>query len=151
PGGLPVTVTSSKPQYASVPSTVIIPTSKTFVSFPIKTVGVTQNQTSLISASNEGVTVSATINVAPVAGTSLTSIVFNPNAVPGGQALRGTITLTRPAPAGGVTITLSKTDPSGAVKLPTPPSVFIPANIQVVTFYLQTNVVTSDANATIIA
>src|SRR5205823_159862 len=66
---------------------------------------------------------------------ALASVSANPSTVTGGNSATGTVTLTAPAPAGGVLLTLQGSNPAIA----TPPSsVTIPAATTSVTFLITT-------------
>lgn len=64
--------------------------------------------------------------------TILDQVAISPDADEGGATREGTVTLRRPAGAGGVTLTLSKVDPDNLVTLPN--SVFVPAGASTATF-----------------
>ncbi len=149
PSGIQLTLTSSNPAVASVPATYTVPAGKTYVTFPIATFQVGALKTVNITAGTGGPPVQTSLTVTPVAQASLASLIFNPSTVSGGTFLRGTVVLSRPAPTGGVPIGLSKVDPGGGIK--SLPSVTIPGGIQQISFYVPTNVVATDANATITA
>ena len=105
PGGTLVTLASSNPTAASVPTSVIIPSGSTIVAFTITTQPVANPTTVTITASYLGTAKSAQIVIQP---TGLSSLTFNPASVIGGHPSQGTITLNGPAPAGGALVTLEK-------------------------------------------
>jgi len=74
-----------------------------------------------------------------VGSAALSSISVNPSTVTGGQATSGTVNLTGAAPAGGVPVNLSSTNPAAMV----PSSVTVPASATSVSFPVTTVSVTS--------
>ncbi len=87
----------------------------------------------------------------PLAGPSQSAEVFSvtlgTRALRGGAPVTGTVTLTLPAPAGGLTATLSSTHPSATV----PGTVTVPAGSSTATFQIATSDPGRDATATITA
>ena len=89
--------------------------------------------------------VTATFSIATV---TLTSLTFKPSYVRGGQLSAGTLTLSAPAPPGGVTVALSSDHPGIAH----PPSfVFVPGNASSAQFAVTTFPVKSNTTVTITA
>jgi hypothetical protein len=119
-GGVVVTLSSGDPS-ATVPASVKVAAGATSATFTIKTNPVSTTAGPFnISASYHGVTRSAPLTVVAVTVSSLT---ISPASVVGGGAAEGTVVLTAKAPAGGVVVTLSSTNPSASV----PASVTVPA------------------------
>jgi hypothetical protein len=71
-------------------------------------------------------------------GLSLSSLTLNPTTVKGGSSSRGTVTLSGPAPAGGVIVTLGSNNTKAAV---VPNNVAVPAGATSATFTVNTKVV----------
>jgi hypothetical protein len=69
---------------------------------------------------------------------SLSSLDVNPSTVAGGQSATGTVTLSGPAPAGGVVVTLASTKPASAR---VPASVTVGAGLDAGSFAVTTSVV----------
>jgi photosystem II stability/assembly factor-like uncharacterized protein len=69
----------------------------------------------------------------------LSSVSLDPSTVPGGTSSRGTLILATVAPAGGMTIALSSSDPSAAS---VPANVTVPAGAMSATFAVSTSPVT---------
>jgi len=69
---------------------------------------------------------------------SLGSLAVNPTSVVGGQSSTGTVTLSGPAPSGGVAVTLSSTQPAVAS---VPPSVTVGAGTTSLSFLISTTAV----------
>ena len=89
--------------------------------------------------------VTATFGAANV---TLTSLTFKPSYVRGGQLSAGTLTLSGPAPPGGVTVALSSDHPGVAHP---PPFVLVPGGRNSVGFAVNTFPVKSNITATITA
>ena len=92
---------------ANVPTTVKIPAGTSTATFTIKSMHVTEIETGTITASLGTTTKSALLRVRPIGVSSLT---INPNTVQGSHGVTGTVALERPAPAGGIVVTLSSSD-----------------------------------------
>ncbi|MCW3100859.1 MAG: uncharacterized protein JWL77_6477 [Chthonomonadaceae bacterium] len=123
-------LSSSNPAAAAVPASVNVPETQ-FGLFPINLHPVTVDTSVTISATSEGVTLTVPITVlAP----HIASIAFLPSGVLGGTSTNGTVTLSVPAPAGGLAVTLTSSDP--AVTVPSP--VTVPAGASSVTFLANT-------------
>src|SRR5690242_14519535 len=90
----------------------------------------------------------ATLTVAPPLPT-ITSLTLNPTSVIGGvDSSIGTVTLSGPAPAGGVQVLLSSSNPAAAG---VPASVTVPAGAASATFAVSTSIVLLSTSATISA
>jgi len=74
-------------------------------------------------------------------------VTFAPAGVVGGGASTGTATITLPAPAGGLVLTLSSSDPAAI----TPASVTVPTGSRSVNFPVTSQSVTVDTNAVVTA
>jgi subtilisin family serine protease len=116
-GGKVVTLTSNKPD-AVVPATVTVPEGATTAQFNITTTPVTANTSVTITAKTGTTTKTATLTV-KLAGPK--TVTFSPTSVMSGNASTGTVTLTGPAPAAGITVTLASNKPEVTV----PNSVFV--------------------------
>jgi hypothetical protein len=79
---------------------------------------------------------------------SLGSLAVNPASVVGGQSSTGSVTLSGPAPSGGVTVTLSSAQPAVAG---VPPSVTVGAGATSVSFSINTTAVTASTPVVITA
>lgn len=112
-GGAVVNIVSANPA-ATVPSAVTIPGNGTTGNFAVNTQPVAVTTTGNISVSYGGMTKSATITVNPAAAPALSSLTLNPAAVVGGKTSVGTVNLTKPAPAGGVMVRLTSSNPAKA-------------------------------------
>jgi hypothetical protein len=78
---------------------------------------------------------------------SVAQVTLNPPAVIGGNSAQGTVTLTNPAPFGGLQVALSSSDPSATV----PASVTVAAGNNSATFNITTSAVVNSTTSTISA
>ena len=81
-------------------------------------------------------------------GVTVASLSLNPASVAGGTSSQGTVTLSGPAPSGGVTVTLSSSNTAAAQ---VPASVVVPAAATSATFTITTSSVSSSTSSTISA
>ena len=108
-GGAAVKLKSSNPSVVQVPAKVRIAEGNSANSFTITTSPVPIETSVRIDATLGGVTKSVFLNVSPNPDDPplLESLTITPSSVPGGTNATGTVTLSGPAPAGGIFITLS--------------------------------------------
>ena len=145
-GGAIVSLTSSNPGLVQVPATVIVPQGYSSFSFTAVTGGVTTATSVAVTASFDGVTVTANTSLNPAPVVSLSALTL-PTSLVGGQSLYGTVTLNNfVRDLAGATITLSTGD-TASVQLPT--SVFIPYGGTSVSFTATTAVVTGNKGVTL--
>jgi len=116
----------------SVPITVTVPANTSTASFSVTTKPVGGVTTGSISASYNGMTKSTTVTVKPP---TLTALSVSPSTVVGGATVIGTVTLSAPAPAGGVLVTLQSSKPAKVIP---PSSVIVPAQATSATFSIST-------------
>src|SRR5262245_11865636 len=147
-GGGTVAITSSDPS-VQVPATVSIAAGNSSNSFNITTSPVSVATTARVDATAGGVTRSQFINLGPDpnAPPLLSSVSMAAPSVTGGSSITGTVFLSAPAPAGGVTVTLST---SNLVAKPQP-IVTVPAGATSATFTVTTSTVTANTPITITA
>jgi glucose/arabinose dehydrogenase len=131
-GGVVVTL-SDNLAAASVPASVTVPAGATTKTFPISTMPVTATQTGSVTARLGTVTKSATLRLRPI---GVQTLALNPNPVVGPNPVTGTVTLECPAPAGGINVALSSSNPTVAAPLAT--SINIAAGGRSVTFGIRT-------------
>jgi hypothetical protein len=118
-GGAIVSFSSSNPSVATVPASMTVPegvNSRVVVNF-VSTSPVTATATSVISATYNGVTRTATITVAPPPppspGGALASITLSPSTVQTGTtSTSATLAFTANTPSGGATVSLSSSNTS---------------------------------------
>jgi len=102
-----------------------------------------QIQDNVVMAANSTVTIS----LPAIIGVSLSSVSVNPSSVTGGTPATGTVTLSGPAPSGGVSVSLSSNSASANV----PASATIAAGSTASTFTVSTSAVASSVSATLTA
>jgi len=150
-GGAQVALSSNNTAVARVPSSVTFAAGATSATFTVTTSAVAASTTVSISAAYGGATRSASLTVtpAPPPPPTLSSLTLSPSSIVGGlQSSTGTVTLSRPAPAGGVTVMLSS---SNATVARVPSSVIVPAGATTATFTVNTSAVLVSTSATISA
>ncbi len=133
PGGALVALGSTNPALASVPASVTIPQGASSATFIITTQPVASATTVTILASRS-FTLKQTLELLPPG--ALASLSLNPTTVTGGQSSQGTVTLSSPAPAGGVVVALSSLNTAVAQ---VPASVTVPAGASSATFTISTS------------
>ena len=138
-GGGVVSLTTDNPSIIHVPATVTIPAANSAISFAIGTSRVTGLPTGgNVFATAGGVTKSIFVNVSadPNAPPLLQSMTITPTSVRGGTSATGTVFLSSPAPAGGISVTLATSNLSVATVpgIVTVPGGQTSANFTVTTF-----------------
>ncbi|HWD37390.1 MAG TPA: PQQ-binding-like beta-propeller repeat protein [Fimbriimonas sp.] len=106
--GIKIALSSDK-SFVSVPSTVTLGEFDTSATFSISTKAVSPDQMAAVTARGSGVQTQAILTVL---GSSVRQLTIATNPIVGGHSDRGTVTLSAPAPAGGVPVTFSSDDPS---------------------------------------
>ena len=150
-GGATVDLTTDNPSIIHVPASVAINEGNSAASFTIGTSPVSGLPTGgHVTASAGGVTKSIFVNVVPDpnAAPLLQSMSIAPASVTGGTNATGTVFLSAPAPAGGVSVTLSTSNRSVASA---PGIVTIPEGQTSATYTLTTFAVSATTSATITA
>jgi hypothetical protein len=138
-GGLNVSLVSSNPSVAAVPSSVTVAEGSTTATFTVTTTVVTTQTVATITASLNSSTATADLTVNP---NGLTNITLNPVAVVGGNNSQGTVSISTPAPAGGSVIQLTSSNTAVAQ---VPATVTVPAGLMSTTFTIITTPTPSDA------
>ena len=128
--GLTATLTSSDPS-AAPPASLFIAPGALSASFLLPTVRVSSATTAKITATLSGTPQSATLTVQPI---QLVSLVLAPATVLAGTPSAGRITLNAPAPAGGLSITLTSSTAAATV----PATVVVPAGSATAAFPIPT-------------
>jgi hypothetical protein len=145
-GGGVVSLTTDNPSIIHVPATVTIPGGNSATSFAIGTSRVTGLPTGgNVFATAGDVTKSIFVNVSadPNAPPLLQSMTISPSSVSGGTNATGTVFLSSPAPAGGISITLA-TSNANAARAPgvvNVPAGQTSANFTITTFAVGNNTV----------
>ena len=119
-GGFIVALASGDPAIVGVPRTVSIPAGQTNVSFSVSTSAVTASREVQITATAGSQAKTASLTV--VAPPSLRWLTVSPNEAKQGGSVTGRVMLSAPAPAGGLTVSLTSTD-QVSVKIPATVSV----------------------------
>ena len=133
---------------ASVSNSVTVPAAATSANFSVTTNSVTASTFGNITASYNGVTKSANFTVNPQPAAELSALSLNPTIVRGGNTSVGTVTLTAPAPTGGLVVSLSS---SNAGKAAVPSTVTVPGGSTTATFNIATTTVSRKIVVTISA
>jgi hypothetical protein len=143
-GGVSLSLSSSNPSLATVPPGVTVPAGATAVAFQVTTAPSISSTTVTISASNSGLTHSASLTVTPLpaAGPTLTALTLTPRTVVGGSPSAGLVTLSAPAPSGGALVSLSS---SNTAVVTVPANVTVPAGATSASFTATTSSVTSSS------
>ena len=143
-----VTLKSSDSQFAPVPVSVIVPAGQLSASFTVPTTTVSSTRTIIITATYGGASESAALTINPAGLPSPASLTLNPMIVQGGKSSTGSITLSAPAPAGGLVVDLSTDNPFIAQ---IPPFVMVAAGQTKAAFTITTPTVSSTQTASITA
>lgn len=146
--GTTVSLSSSNPSAASVPSSVTVSSDQTGANFTVSTASVTTSTTVTITASAGSSSASATLTVNPVPPTvpALQSVTISPGSVSGGGTTTATVTLNVAAPAGGAQVLLASSNTAAAA---VPASVTIPAGATAAAFTVTTASVRSTTTVSI--
>jgi len=146
-GGAQVMLSTNIPSVVHVPPSVSIPAGNSSGSFTVTTSSVASFTTGQIDATAGGVTRTEFISLGPGASApALQSLSLGAGSVTGGTSVAGTVTLTAAAPSGGVSVTLSTSNPSAAQVTP---SVTVPAGQTQTGFTVTTFTVTANTIVTI--
>jgi hypothetical protein len=143
-GGASVSLSSAS-SAASVPPTVTVPANATSVNFSVSTAAVGATTMGNITASFSGVTKTVNVTIQPAA---LMSVTLNPSNILGGSTAVGKVTLTGPAPASGIIVTLTS---SQSAKAKAPLKLIIPSGARSATFDVTTTSVSRKTVVTIAA
>ena len=135
-GGFPVAV--SYPTHLSGPTTVTVPAGAASTTFTFTAANVTTLYVETLSASQGGVTSSATMYIDPYP--PLSSFTAT-SSVTGGSNATGTLTLSGNAPSGGAQVTVVSSNPALAAASTSP--VHIPQGTPTVNFTITTSAVTT--------
>jgi Putative Ig domain len=154
-GGAVVSLTSSNIGAVTVPATLTVPAGATSAATSsVATSAVASTTTSVISATYNGITRTATMTVnapaPPVPTATLDTISVSPASVEGGATASATVTLTAPAPSGGAVVAFSSSN-TAAVTVPATMTVPAGVNSRVVPTFVSTSPVTSTTTSVISA
>ncbi|MBI3722073.1 MAG: hypothetical protein HY248_05920 [Fimbriimonas ginsengisoli] len=148
-GGVQASLSSNN-SAAGVPPSVTVPEGQTTASFPVTTTPVSSTTNATITATSAN-TVSAGLTINPSGGGqptgTITGLTISPPSVTGGDSATGTVTLSAPAPAGGIPVSLSSNNSAAGVQ----PSVTVAEGQTTASFPVTTTPVSSTTTATITA
>ncbi len=137
-GGVVVNLSSNLTSGATVASTVTVLAGQTSATFQVTSVLVSTAKSPVITASFNGSSDTATLDVTPL---TVSSVSLSPSSVLGGSVnSTGTVTINGAAPTGGVTVTLTSGNTAAAT---VPASVVIAQGATSATFTVTSLVVTS--------
>jgi len=142
--GIVVTLSSSNTTYATVPASVSVAAGSSTGTFTVSTAADQSTKTAVITTGLSGSSQAATLTIIPPA---LASLSLSPTTLVGGAKATGTVTLTGPAAAGGVGVSLSSSNTSATIQA----NVTVLAGATSATFPINTTVVTTVTTSTITA
>src|SRR5205823_6339568 len=149
-GDVTFSLSSSRPDVAQVPTSVMVPQFAAAGGFIISTTPPSTRTVVTISVSGGGVTLTATLTVDPFPSTpppaALATLSLSPSTLTGGASSTGVVTSTQTAPTGGLVVTLSSSDTTVAT---VPASVTIAAGASSASFTVSTSAGTTTRTATI--
>jgi trimeric autotransporter adhesin len=154
-GGAVVSLASSNTGAVTVPATLTVPAGGTSATTSsVATSAVTSTTTSVVSATYNGVTRTATMTVTapaqPAPTATLDTVSLSPTSVQGGSTASATVTLTAPAPSGGAVVAFSSSN-TAAVTVPATMTVPAGVNSRVVPTFVATSPVTSTTTSVVSA
>jgi hypothetical protein len=144
-GGALVSLSSDNPALVEVPASVVVAAGETSATFPVMAGAVSAATPVLISASYAGTLRSATLTVSPV---SLMLFMLSRMLIPGGTPLAGTLLLSDAAPAGGIVITLTSSNPSAVA---VPATVTVSEGVRAMFVLVTTSPVATDTDVVLTA
>ncbi len=150
-GGLALTVSSANSAVASVPASVSVGAGFSSASFTVTTSAVTATEVVGITASLSSTRKTAVLTVAPPPPpppATLASLRLSPSTVVRGASSTGTVTLSAPAPTGGLVVVLGNSKSSKAT---VPANVTVPAGQSKATFTVSTAPTASKGTVSIAA
>jgi len=106
PGGTKVTLSSSSAN-ATLPASVTVPGGAVFTTFVVGSQAVARQTVVTLTATSGSSSPQALLTLTPP---TLTALSVSPSSVKGGVPSTGTVTLSDPAPAGGILVTLSSSN-----------------------------------------
>lgn len=148
PAGGALVALSSSDGAATVPASATIVQGASSATFGVTTQPVASTMVGTLSASYGGVTKSVTFTVSPTPSVALESLTLSSASVIGGVRSNATVRLNAPAPAGGVGVLLSSSNPGLAS---VPPGVTVAAGATSNTFIIATTATKKTASASISA
>ena len=141
-GGQVVAVSSMDSSTAQVPATVTVAAGATSVKFNVTTTAVGSDKSVLLVAEVDGTSVVAMLAVRRV---GVSKLLLTPPSVVGGVSSTAKLTLSRPAPTGGLVVQLASSDSVAQV----PATITVPAGATTASFTVSTSPVASTRVASI--
>jgi hypothetical protein len=142
-GGLAVTL-SDNTTASGTPGTLTIPEGATSGTATITTIAVSSNTTATITAAFNGSNINSSFTVQRP---TLVNFTINPSTLKGSKSTTGTVTLSGPAPTGGMVVSLG----DNSTKIGTPSSVTVAAGNTTANFTMTTSSVSSTTWVTVTA
>ena len=143
-GGKVVSLSSNNTTVIPIAASVTVPAGQSTATFTVTPTAVASTTAVTLTATLGAVSKTAVVTVNPM----LAGISITPSVVTGGAYPTGTVTLNTPAPAGGITVTLSSSLPAVAAGNG---SITIPAGSSSGNFLIGTNPVATDQTVTFTA
>jgi pimeloyl-ACP methyl ester carboxylesterase len=147
-GGVAVTLSSSNNSILQVPSTVMVPSGSVSNTFVVSTSAVQSINNVTVTASYGGVYDNLVVSVVPPLPL-VSALTFSPATVPSGSPTTGTVTLTAPAPLGGIVVSLTSTVPYSIANVPQ--SIVVPPGSTSANFSVNTSPISFIQPATVTA
>jgi uncharacterized protein (TIGR03437 family) len=147
-GGAEVSLQSTDSALATVPASVKIPAGQSSTTFTVATASVTSSTTVAITAAYSGVKKPVLLTLNPPGLPAPANLALSPNIVKGGSSSKGTVTLSAPAPSGGLPVDLQTDNPFTAQ---VPAVLIIPSGQNSATFTIGTVSVSTTQTVTITA
>lgn len=144
-GGATVSLSSLNPSALEVPSSVTIPEGQTSLTFMVSANPVSVDTAVTVNASLDGSKVSKDVTVT---SPRIAMLAFSPPTIVGGQTATGTVSLDADAPAGGMSVSLSGSNPGA---LTVPGFVVVPAGSRTASFTVSSHPVQVDSSVTVTA
>ena len=119
-GGLEVGLSSGDPAVASVPASVVVPAGQTSINFTLTGVAAGTTSVGATAAGHQAASLPVTVETVAI---GLGSPSVSSVSIPKGMSRQYAVTLSRPAPQGGVTVNLGVSDPAVATVSPTTVSI----------------------------
>lgn len=146
-GGFPVSLMSNSAA-VPVPASITVAAGTTTQSFSVVTTAVSNSVMAMVVATTGTTTAVGTLAVNPLVAVTITALSMSPQSVIGGTASTGTVTLSGPAPAAGLTVTLASNMTSVAT---VPASINFAGGATAATFTVSTSPQSANASAGITA
>jgi uncharacterized protein (TIGR03437 family) len=142
-----VSLSSSASSLLLVPSAVTVPANATSAAFPASTGTLASDQTATLTATLNGSSAAVTLTlVAPTAPATLSALQCGAASLASNVSTSCTVTLSKAAPAGGVTVSLSSSLPS---LLTVPGTLTVPASANSAAFTASAGTISTSASAVV--